>query len=166
MRILVTYGSKMGGTAGLARMLVDGVIAEGHYAEARPAGPMDDLSEFDAVVVGGALYSNRWHKDARRFVKRHASILKPMPAYFFSSGPLDDSAARDLIPPTSQVAKLMATVDGRSHMTFGGRMPPHAQGFPASSMAKTNAGDWRDPEQVHRWARAILADLAALHPVG
>jgi menaquinone-dependent protoporphyrinogen oxidase len=88
-----------------------------------------------------------------------------MPVYFFSSGPLDDSAARDLIPPTRQVAKLMTMVDGRSHMTFGGRMPADARGFPASSMARTNAGDWRDPDHVARWVRSILADLGALHPV-
>jgi menaquinone-dependent protoporphyrinogen oxidase len=166
MRILVTYGSKMGGTAGLAQMVADDLIAGGHEAEARPAGPMSDLAEFDAVVVGGALYAMRWHKAARRFVKRHAAILKPMPVYFFSSGPLDDSAVEKSIPPTKQVAKLMTLVDGRSHATFGGRMPADAKGFPASAMAKNNAGDWRDPDHVGRWVKTILADLGAMHPVG
>ena len=165
MRILVTYGSKMGGTAGLAQMVADDLIAGGHTAEVRPARPMNDLGIFDAVVVGGALYASRWHKDARRFVKRHAKILKPMPAYFFSSGPLDDSALEKEIPPTPQVAKLMTLVDGRSHATFGGRMPADAKGFPASAMARNNAGDWRDPDHVARWVRTILSDLGAMHPV-
>ena len=42
------------------------------------------------MIVGGALYAFRWHKDARRFVKRHADELAGRPTYFFSSGPLDD----------------------------------------------------------------------------
>jgi len=28
-------------------------------------------SPYDAFVVGGALYTMRWHRDARRFVRRY-----------------------------------------------------------------------------------------------
>ncbi len=45
------------------------------------------------------------------------------------------------------------------HMTFGGRLSPYATGFPASSMAKTRAGDWCDSTRVRQWARAIAAQL-------
>jgi menaquinone-dependent protoporphyrinogen oxidase len=36
------------------------------------APPLDGV---DAVAVGGALYANKWHKAARRFVRRHRAEL-------------------------------------------------------------------------------------------
>jgi menaquinone-dependent protoporphyrinogen oxidase len=38
-------------------------------------------------------------------------------------------------------------------------LAPDAKGFPASAMAKTQAGDWRDPDQVRQWAKQIAATL-------
>ena len=60
------------------------------------------------MVVGGALYAFRWHRDARRFVKRHTRSLRRVPTYMFSSGPLDDSAGRRDIAPVKGVAALMS----------------------------------------------------------
>ena len=47
----------------------------------------------------------------------------------------------------------------RGHATFGGRLSPDASGFPASAMAKKQAGDWRDPAQVRAWALLIARQL-------
>ena len=161
MLVLVTYGSKLGGTRGLAEMVADALRADGVEAEVRPAGEVRDLAPYDAVVVGGALYAFRWHRDARRFVTRHAAALRRLPTYFFSSGPLDDSAPSTDIPPVRGVQRLMHRVGARGHVTFGGRMPSDATGFPAKRMAMTNAGDWRDPDHVRRWVTTIVPEI---HP--
>lgn len=163
MRILVTFGSKMGGTEGLAQMVADSLRKRGYEPVVRPAGRMTDIGSFDAVIVGGALYAFRWHKDAKRFVRRHSTELRSLPVFFFSSGPLDESAAEQTIPPVKSVQKLMARVGADGHMTFGGRMPADAKGFPASAMAKNNAGDWRDPDQVDRWVAQVVDQLEAAH---
>ena len=162
MRILVAYGSKMGGTAGIAEMVAEGLRGKGRDVALRPAVPTRDLDTFDAVIVGGALYSLRWHKASKRFVKQHAATLRSKSVYLFSSGPLDDSAAEAEIPPTRGVAKLMALVGARGHATFGGRMPADAKGFPAAAMARDNAGDWRDPQQVAAWVEKIHHELASI----
>lgn len=47
--------------------------------------------------------------------------------------------------------KAMARIGARGQVTFGGRLSPDAKGFPASAMAKTRAGDWRDAAHVRRW---------------
>jgi len=159
MRVLVVFGSARGGTQGLAHMVANGLREEGLIADVRAAGEVRTLSGYDAVVVGGALYALRWHKAARRFVRRHRSYLLECPTYFFSSGPLDESAARDEIPPVPSVAALMDQVAARGHVTFGGRLDEHARGFLASAMAKRQAGDWRDSAQVRRWAKTIAAEL-------
>jgi menaquinone-dependent protoporphyrinogen oxidase len=77
-----------------------------------------DLAGVDAVIVAGALYANRWHRDARRFVRQSGAALRKLPVWLVSSGPLDDSAEQHDIPPTSQVRKLAARVGARGHVTL------------------------------------------------
>jgi menaquinone-dependent protoporphyrinogen oxidase len=159
MRVLVTYGSKRGGTEGLAHMVADGLRDCGLTVDVLPPAQVRDVVFYDAVVVGGALYAFRWHKAARRFVRKHAAELRQRPTYFFSSGPLDNSAASTDIPPVPGVKSLMDRVGARGHATFGGRLSPHARGIPASAMAKKNSGDWRDRVQVRAWAQLIAHEL-------
>jgi len=161
MRVLVTWGSKRGGTEGIARLVAEGLEEEGIDVSLCSARLTPDLARFDAVVVGGALYANRWHPAARRFVVREEKRLRDRPVWFFSSGPLDDSARQSEIPPTKQVRALMDRVGARGHATFGGRLAPDARGFIASKMSKTRAGDWRNPAQVQAWTASIAAELKA-----
>jgi len=84
--------------------------------------------------------------------------------WFFSSGPLDDSAARTPIAPTRQVSVLMGRVGAQGHATFGGRLAPDARGFPASAMARKHSGDWRQPESIRAWASGIARALPTARP--
>ncbi|HTX94839.1 MAG TPA: flavodoxin domain-containing protein [Mycobacterium sp.] len=162
MCVLVCFGSKRGGTAGLAAMIGDALTEAGCEATVTGAKDVRDASGVDAVIVAGALYANRWHRDARRFVRRHASVLRELPVWLVSSGPLDSSAEERDIPPTAQVAKLARHVNARGHVTFGGRLEPDAKGFPASAMAKKKAGDWRSRAHVQRWVAMVVGELRQL----
>jgi menaquinone-dependent protoporphyrinogen oxidase len=159
MQVLVAYGSKRGGTAGVAEMIGEELESAGIRAAVMPARQIRSIDDFDAVVLAGALYTYRWHRDARRFAKRFAPALRQRAVWCVSSGPLDDSATTKEIPPVKQVASAMAATGARGHLTIGGRLEPDAKGFPASAMAKKSAGDWRDREQVRRWVASVVADL-------
>jgi menaquinone-dependent protoporphyrinogen oxidase len=121
MHVLVAFGSKRGGTQGLATMIGDALTEAGCQAIARRAADVGDLAGIDAVIVAGALYANRWHRDARRFVRRNDTALRALPVMAGQQRPLDDSATQHDTPPTSQVKKLAARVGARGHVTFGGR---------------------------------------------
>ena len=162
MRVLVAYGSRRGGTAGLAEMIGHELTAAGLAATVRPARDVRTLDGFDAVVIAGALYAYRWHRDARRLAGRQSKALRELPVWLVSSGPLDESAAERHIPPVKQVARLMDKIGARGHVTFGGRLAADARGFPASAMAKSKAGDWRDPAHVRRWASGVAGALRHL----
>jgi menaquinone-dependent protoporphyrinogen oxidase len=136
----------------------------GLEVETLPARRAGGARGFDAVVVGGALYANRWHASARRFVERRVADLRRVPVWLFSSGPLDESADRGATPPTVEVATLMDRIGAQAHVTFGGRLERTARGFPASAMAKKHAGDWRRPELVDAWAAEIAAALPSARP--
>jgi len=163
-RVLVAWGTKLGGTAEIARMIGEVLEREGYAVELAPAAEVRDASSYDAVVVGGALYANRWHRDARRFVSRNVDALRRVPVWLFSSGPLDDSADRREIPPVSQVAALMDRVGARGHATFGGRLRADVKGFPAAAMAKTMSGDWQNPERIRAWAAEVARAIPGARP--
>ncbi|WP_030664728.1 flavodoxin domain-containing protein [Streptomyces rimosus] len=159
-RVLVAYGSRNGGTAGIAEEIAATLGKDGLSAEARPAADVADLSAYDAVVLGGGLYAGRWHRDARRFARRLRTPLRQRPVWCFSSGPLDATATEKDIPPTRAVQRDTSRFEVRGHITFGGRLDPSPQGWLARSMAKRGmAHDWRDFDQVHAWAHTIAAEL-------
>ena len=161
MKALVVYGTKRGGTEGLAQMVGRALTEQRIDVTVRSAaGRARDVGTYDVVVVGGALYANRWHKDARQFVRREAKALRSTRVWLFSSGPIgDDAPPASEMEPVPQVRRAMDRVGAVAHTTFGGRLTPDAKGFPASAMAKKMAGDWRDEESVRLWAKAIAASL-------
>jgi menaquinone-dependent protoporphyrinogen oxidase len=159
VRVLVTYGSKRGGTAGIAETIARALAEHDLVVEVHPARDMTFLDGFNAVVLGGAVYANRWSREARGFARRFRRELMHLPVWMFSSGPLDASAEDHDIAPVPTAAKVMGAIGARGHITFGGRLLPDAQGFPASAMAKAHAGDWRDERHVREWAASVAAAL-------
>lgn len=159
-RVLVAHGSVRGSTAEIAAVVGEALTEAGYVVDVRDASAVDGLSEYDGVVLGGALYAGRWARRARRFVSRHVDELERMPVWLFSSGPLDGSASEGEIPPTRSVARYAERVRARDHVTFGGRLAPDARGFPASAMARNgHAGDFRDMDAVRAWATEIAEAL-------
>ncbi|MEQ6901791.1 flavodoxin domain-containing protein [Nocardioides sp. YIM 152588] len=162
MKALVVYGSKRGGTKGLAEMLGAALTEQGIEVTVRSAAVRTgDVDTYDAVIIGGALYAGRWHKAARRFVRIEAEKLRGTRVWLFSSGPIGDEAPpASEAEPVAHVRAAMEKVGAIDHATFGGRLEPDAKGFPANAMAKKMAGDWRDEEAVSAWAKGIAAALA------
>jgi menaquinone-dependent protoporphyrinogen oxidase len=163
-RVLVTWGSKRGGTEGIAHIVGEELVKHGLDVVCKPAREVRSVEGFDAVIVGGALYAFRWTSEARRFVTRHVAALRRVPVWFFSSGPLDDSADRESLAATLGVAVLAERVGARGHVTFGGRLAPDSKGFPASAMAKDKSGDWRNPERIRAWTAALATAIPSATP--
>ncbi|WP_029663248.1 flavodoxin domain-containing protein [Cellulomonas sp. KRMCY2] len=161
MSVLVVHGSKRGGTQGLAESIGQVLSGVGHDVRVEPAADVRGLDGVTAVIVAGGLYASRWHKDARRFVRRHRRELAVLPVWLVASGPLDDSADAGTLPPVAQVSAVGTSIGARGEVTFGGRLTPDARGFPASAMAKTQAGDWRNEERIRQWALQVHSELAA-----
>jgi menaquinone-dependent protoporphyrinogen oxidase len=137
-----------GGTEGIGRVLGRALETHGFDVVAAPVDQVGTLDSYEAVIVGGALYANCWPRTLRRFIERHVTQLRKLPVWFFSSGPLDASADREDIAATPQVDVLAERVGAKGHITFGGRLEPDVRGFPASAMAKTHSGDWRNPDRI------------------
>ena len=114
-RVLVTAASRHNGTLEIAEAIAGGLVERGVLAEARHIEDVNDLSAYGAVVLGSAIYMNRWLAEARRFVQINASELCMMPVWLFSSGPL--GPADHLVPPSesADVPVLLRLTRARGH---------------------------------------------------
>ncbi|MBD0842142.1 flavodoxin domain-containing protein [Streptomyces sp. TRM68416] len=160
-KVLVAYGSTNGSTAQIAEAVAAVLRKEGCTAEALPAAAVVRLTDYDAVVVGGGLYAGRWHRDARRFLRRHGTALAGRPLYVFSSGPLDPSASERDIPPVPGLRRAMDRLNARGHATFGGCLEEGAKGRIARMIVRNGkGGDFRDFGRIEEWAAQVAEEVA------
>lgn len=166
-RVLVAYGSTNGSTAEIADVMAETLRSRGMSVDLRPADAVADVHGYDGVILGGAIYMDRWHKACRRFARRFAGDLMVIPVWLFSSGPLDASADEHVLEPVPAVVRAMGLLDARGHATFGGCLVPDAHGCfgMARRMGKRAAGDFRNFDRIRAWASDIAVELAtpAIH---
>ncbi|GAA2771131.1 flavodoxin domain-containing protein [Streptomyces showdoensis] len=164
-RVLVAYGSGHGATAGIADEIGRTLRADGFDAVVLPADTVTDVSGYDGVVLGGALYAGHWNAKARRCARRNAEQLRHRPVWLFSSGPLDgsrSSAAPHDIPPVRGVARRMKRLGAREHATFGGALTADTAGPLGRAMVRHGqGGDFRDHARIQAWAHHIGTELGA-----
>ena len=160
MRVLVTYGSRNGGTAEIAGWIADELQARRMAVDLRDASSAPAPTEYDVVILGGAVYIRRWQRDARRFLRKHRATLTSTRVWLFSSGPVDPETAvpnHDIIPMVNRFARR---INAEEHVTFGGRLRLDAGDWFARTLARRGmAGDHRDEAAVRAWADRIATRL-------
>jgi menaquinone-dependent protoporphyrinogen oxidase len=160
-RVLVAYATKLGSTREISETIAGLLTGAGFPSEARSVRDVRTLDEWDAVVLGSALYAAHWQRDANRFVVRHRAALTLLPLWLFSSGPLDARLAGANLPITEHAAEITVGLGALEHRTFGGRLLADAPVDP--QVLKTHPiGDFRNWAQVHDWALAIARQLGDL----
>jgi menaquinone-dependent protoporphyrinogen oxidase len=163
MRVLVTYATKSGATAGIAEAIGEELGRMGLVAEVRPIDAVRDVQGYEAVILGSAVYIGRWRKEALRFGSRHAAELRQRPVWLFESGPTDASADEGKAVPAKAAVELAKEIGARQHVIFGGKFGPEQVGnFTRSMIAKGDKspyGDFRNFDRIRGWARAIGSEL-------
>ncbi len=153
-RILVTYATKKGSTREVAEAIALRLEGHGLTTTLLPAAEIDELGDFDAVVIGGALYTGRWHADARRFLKEFREPLAGMQLAVFAIGPLttsdeDVAGARKQLDHALEKTPELEPV---AVAIFGGVVVPDKLHFPFSRMPASDARDW---ETIRAWADEV-----------
>lgn len=160
-KVLVAYGSKMGGTAGIAEKVAEGLRSREHDVVLAPAGKVPRKVQFDGAVVGSGLYAGRWRREAVRLLRRLARAEAKPRAWLFHSGPLGDGHADDPQALPGKVQALAERLGAPDPVTFGGRLDPERAGAIGKAMARNGmAGDWRQLDQAEAWGGAIADELA------
>lgn len=164
-RVLVAYASKYGATAEIAEKIGEVLRPAGLSADVRPADQANDLSAYQAVVLGSAVYIGRWRKQAVNFLKTNEQMLTKKPVWLFSSGPTGEGDPLELLKGWRIPGGLQPVVDRiqpRDIAVFHGAVFPEKLNFIQRWMiknVKAPVGDFRDWDAITSWAQGIAAQL-------
>jgi menaquinone-dependent protoporphyrinogen oxidase len=75
MKVLVTAATRHGATEGIAEAIGRAFVGKGLSVQVLPIEEVSSVDDYDAVVLGSALYLGRWLGPARKFVERHHEAL-------------------------------------------------------------------------------------------
>jgi menaquinone-dependent protoporphyrinogen oxidase len=94
MKVLVSAASAHGATAEIARAITDALTAHGFVTSMIPPAQVSAIEDYDAVILGSAVYVGHWLDPAKDFVTRFRDALAARPVWLFSSGPVGDPSRK------------------------------------------------------------------------
>ena len=150
---LVVYATKHGSTEEVARVIAERLRQAGVSVDVAAARDVRaEVSGYSLVVLGGAIYAGRWHRDAHVFLKRHREQLESLRVAVFGMGPretTDDAFERAAGQLRRALAKRswLAPV---STAIFGGVDPP----LRSERKARRDARNWT---VIADWASSLVA---------
>jgi menaquinone-dependent protoporphyrinogen oxidase len=165
-KILVTYASRAGSTAGVAEAIGKSLTAAGAHVDVLAMQEVMDLSPYRAVVAGSAIQNKRWLPEATQFLQANRSELaqKPFAAFLvcmtlamrngetyrpFVAEFL--APVRTLVNPVSEGC-FAGMLDIRKTPSFSNRVK-----FRLSVLLGIwKEGDHRDWNAIHQWAEGLI----------
>lgn len=160
MRILVTAASRHGSTREIGEWIVNQLRSQGLESVYADPSSVSNIEEYDAVVIGSAIYVGQWLSESKDFVDRFTSELQSKSVWLFSSG-LSDVPAKDANGTPSLRAR-METTGAAAHRHFPGKLDVLELSLAeraAIMAARGKYGDSRDQETVQAWANEIAHAL-------
>lgn len=160
MKVLVCAATKYGATGEIANAVADVLAEKGLEVTVIPPEQAGAIEQFDAVVLGSAVYMGQWMKPARELVDRSAAVLAARPVWLFSSGPVGEPAKPAENPV--DVSKILQSTKARDHRVFTGRLVRKHLSFPDRAMAsaiRAAEGDFRNWAEIRAWAAGIASTL-------
>lgn len=167
VRILVSFATGHGSTAGVADAIAAALRDAGAQAEAVRVEDAPDPAGFDAVIVGGPIRYDRWMPAARGYVACHEAALAARPtAYFFTCMSLASpsrKAAKNARAYADRIARAVPAVRPVTVGGFAGAVDLTAFSPVARVLAWTmfrllgvRPADSRDFAAIRAWARGTL----------
>ncbi|MEX2586944.1 MAG: flavodoxin domain-containing protein [Actinomycetota bacterium] len=162
MKVLVTAASKHGSTAQIAEAICEAMRRRGTDCRIMPIEKVKSLEEWDAVLLGSAVYAGRWMKAARQLVNVHGEELRKRPVWLFSSGPVGEPLAPGRSP---ELDKMTEATGAREHKLFPGNIDRQVLTIGERAIVsslKAPTGDFRDFNQIRQWAIGVSDQLHAI----
>jgi menaquinone-dependent protoporphyrinogen oxidase len=165
LRVLVTAASRHGSTAEIAAAIGAELTSLGLDAVVLPPAKVQSGCQFDAAIIGSAVYAGHWEQQAVDLVSRLHEALTTVPVWLFSSGPVgrpQGKLARAMGGDPAELAEMLSATHAAQHRMFAGKLDhrrlPGPQRF-ALLFFRGLDGDFRDWAAIGQWAKEIAADL-------
>jgi menaquinone-dependent protoporphyrinogen oxidase len=163
-RILVTYASRTGATAGVAQAIGKTLSENGAQVDVLPMQEVHDLTPYHAVVAGSAIQRKSWLPESLQFVRTNQAQLaqKPFAAFLVCmTMTLQDGKYRDFVAEWLEPVRRLVKPVSEGH--FAGalnvsKVPSFADRlkFRLSVLFGVwTEGDHRDWDEICTWAESI-----------
>jgi menaquinone-dependent protoporphyrinogen oxidase len=86
--VLVSAASGHGSTCEIARVIGQTLFNDNIAVDMIPPAAVDSIEDYDAVILGSAVYEGHWMAPAKGFAIRFNDQLATRPVWLFSSGPV------------------------------------------------------------------------------
>ena len=157
-KLLITYGSRCGSTGGVAEAIGQVLCEEGVAVDVRLVKNVNDLSTYQAVIVGSAIRMGKWLPEVVEFVKTHQDTLSRVPvAYFTVCLTMKDDTVenrRKALAYLDPVRKQFPQVKPVDIGLFAGAVDYKKLSFAYSLILKVMGapeGDFRNWEAIRTW---------------
>ena len=155
-KILVTYASRAGSTAGVAKAIADTLIEGGAEVDLRPMQDVRDIASYRAVVAGSAIQGQKWLPEARPFAAFSVCMTLAMRngEQYRSSVAEWSMPVRALLRPVSE-GHFAGVLDISKIPSFGDKLK-----FRLSVLFGVwSEGDHRDWDAICEWATGLRSLL-------
>jgi len=160
-KVLVAYASKHLATAEIAQAIGRVLTENGLEVDVKDVNITNNVTMYDAVVLGSAVYTGNWMRPMVDFLKRNIDDLTKRDVWLFSSGPSGKGKPSDLLKGWKFPENLKDEADyivPRDIAVFHGRLEPSDLNLVERVMinaVKAPTGDYRDWDAIHNWAQYI-----------
>ena len=165
MNVLVTAASQHGSTYALAEAIGRTLRRRGCTVTVAEPESVTSVDEYDAFVLGSAVYMGRWLAPGVELVRRFGPALAERPVWLFSSGPVGDPRRKLVQKMTAdplELPELLQLTQAREHRIFAGKLSDDGLSGPrrlSLLVFRGIEGDWRDWPAVERWSTEIADAL-------
>ena len=164
-RILVTYATRTGSTAGVAEAIGQTLAVNGWSVDVLAMQDVADLAPYAAVVAGSAIQSASWLPEAMEFIQTNQAALRRVPCAVFlvcltmtmSNADKYRAHVADFLQPVRAIVHPVSeglfagVLDISKIPSFGDRLK-----FRLSVLFRVWAeGDHRDWNAIRAWAEGL-----------
>ena len=159
-KILVTYASKYGSTGGVADAIGKELCTKDVAADTVLMENAGDISSYQGVVIGSAIYMGHWMPEAVGFVKKNRDILCQVPVAYFLvcitlSRPTDKNREK-VLSYMDPILKAVPEIKPVDIGTFAGALDYNNLSWLYKKIMKAKGapeGDFRDWNAIRAWGR-------------
>jgi menaquinone-dependent protoporphyrinogen oxidase len=169
-QVLVSAASGHGSTTEIARVIGQTLVNDDIAVDMIPPAAVDYIDDYDAVILGSAVYAGHWLAQARDFAIRFREPLAARSVWLFSSGPVSDPAKKSvqsMEQDPADVIRIRQDIRVQGHRMFAGKLNSHTLGVTQRAsllmFRAMSEGDFRDWAVITQWADGIAAALAAVN---
>jgi menaquinone-dependent protoporphyrinogen oxidase len=164
-KILVTYATRSGSTAGVADEIAKTLADGGAQVDVRPMQDVRDLVPYRAVVAGSAIQGSKWLPEAMQFMRtyRAALVKKPFAAFMVCITLSMANSDQYCDGLRGWMAPVRTLVHPVSEGMFAGELDFHKVPFSFNALLMRlpvlfglwKPGDHRDWPTIRAWAESL-----------